>query len=79
MRLSPLCKGARRIINITLPLVFVEIIYIIGFISIRSASDLAAECDAIFLMLEDTVASAVASLGGALFFDFCFKYEEGDK
>ncbi|MBO4429277.1 MAG: hypothetical protein J5832_04915 [Clostridia bacterium] len=75
IKIAPLCKGAKRIIFITLPLVFIEIAYIFFYLLGVEPSALPAHADAVFMMLEDTMASVTASLGGALFFDFYFKRE----
>ena len=75
IKTDPLCRGAKRIAYITLPLVALEIAYIIFFTKDLGAAELAANAETIFAMLEDTFASVALSLCGVLFFDYCFKRE----
>ncbi|MBO4354309.1 MAG: hypothetical protein J5860_05140 [Clostridia bacterium] len=75
IKTDPLCRGAKRIAYITLPLVALEIAYIILFTKDLGAAELAANAETIFAMLEDTFASVALSLCGVLFFDYCFKRE----
>ncbi len=75
IKIDPLCRGARRIALLTLPLILFEIAYIIIFIKDLSGAEILANREVLHLMLEDTFASAVTSLGGVLFYDYYFKRE----
>ncbi|MBQ0125102.1 MAG: hypothetical protein KBS59_02110 [Clostridiales bacterium] len=78
IKMAPLCDGAVNVAKITLPLVILQIVYILLFIKNMTPCELLQNADLLFAMTEDVCASLVCSLGGTLFFDFIFKHETGN-
>ena len=73
--IAPLCKGAKIISFITLPIVFAQVIYIMIYIGKLGSFPTLDQCDLIVLMMENALASATVSLGGVLFYHYLYKRE----
>lgn len=74
-KIAPLCRGANLICKLTVPLIVVEIVYILVFISSLGAQEILSQRDVLSVMIEDVLASVLCSVFGMLLFDWAYKRE----